>query len=306
MLTEKPWRLEAIVRLLAGMITCVFLGSLLLTILRFRPDTARSTPIIFGSLASGAALAFGATLWFVLRPWRVEQFKLRAGLLLFCAYAGLGLSGAAQHVAGPVPSRLTLLAMAVSALSFQGACIPLVWLFVRQHGLKLREGFGLAVNPRHAFLLGVTAAFAFIPVAFCLQYGISTIAKLLHLELPTQQAVFILRLADSSMDRIAMGLLVAVVVPLAEEGLFRGIFYPAIKGFGYPQVALWGTSAVFALIHMNALNFVPLMVLAVVLVKLYEKTGNLLACIACHATFNLFNFLMLLFANNLFKLPDPS
>ena len=36
------------------------------------------------------------------------------------------------------------------------------------------------------------------------------------------------------------------------------------------------------------------MVLAVLLVKLYEKTGNLLACVACHATFNAFSFAMLL------------
>ena len=304
MLTEKPWRLEAIIRLLAAMFACVFLGSLLLTILRFNPDTARSTPLVFEGLAVGAALAFVATLWFALRPWRLEQLELRAGLFFLCACAGIGLSGAAQYVAGPSPSRLTVLAMAVSALSFQGACIPLLWHFVRQHGLRLREGFGLNANPRHALLLGVTAAFAFIPVAFGLQFGISMIAKMLNLDLPEQQAVYILRLADSWMDRLALGLLVVVVAPLAEEGLFRGVFYPAIKGFGYPQAAMWGTSMLFGLIHFNAWNFLPLLVLAVVLVKLYEKTGNLLACIACHATFNLFNFLMLLFAEKFFKLPD--
>jgi membrane protease YdiL (CAAX protease family) len=304
MLTEKPWRLEAIIRLLAGMVTCVFLGSLLLTILRYNPAAARSGPLVFGSLAGGAALAFAATLWFVLRPWKAEHLKIRAGLLLICAYAGLGLSSAAQHVAGPTPSRLTLLAMAVSALSFQGACLPLIWLLVRQHGLSLRDGFGLGNNPRHALLLGMTAAFVFIPVAFGLQFGIGMLAKMLNLELPAQQAVYILQLADSWINRIAMGLLVVVVVPLAEEGLFRGIFYPAIKGFGYPQLALWGTSVVFALIHMNALNFVPLLVLAVVLVKLYEKTGNLLTCFACHAMFNLFNFLMLIAAMEFNKLPD--
>jgi membrane protease YdiL (CAAX protease family) len=304
MLTEKPWRLEAIIRLLAGMVTCVFLGSLLLTLLRYQPDTARSSPFVFGGLAGGAALAFAATLWFVIRPWSLDQFKLRAGLLLLCAYAGLGLSGAAQHAAGSASSRMTVLAMTVSALSFQGAAIPLIWLFVRQHGLKLREGFGLDRNPRHALLLGITVALTFMPVALGLQFGIGMIAELLGIKLPAQDAVFVLRLADSWPDRIALGLVAVVLAPLAEEGLFRGVFYPAIKGFGYPQAALWLTSAVFALIHLNALSFVPLLVLAVVLTKLYERTGNLLTCIACHATFNLFNFLMLFFFSGLNQPPD--
>jgi uncharacterized protein len=292
-LTDKPWRLEAIARLLVGILACVFFGSLVLTVLRFDPVTARSTPLIFYSLAGASGAAFLGALWFVVRPWSLDQFKLRAGLLLICAYGGLALTGAAQRSAGGYISPMTVLAMVVLSLSFQGAAIPLIWLFVRQHGIGLREGFGLNLNRRHALLMGATAAFAFIPVAFGLQFGIAMIAKFLNFDLPVQDAVLILRLADSWTDRIALGFVAVVLAPLAEEGLFRGIFYPAIRSFGYPQAAMWVTSVLFALIHFNTLTFIPLLVLAVALVKLYEKTGNLLSCIACHATFNLFNFIML-------------
>lgn len=297
MLTEKPWRLEAIIRLLAGLVMCSFLGSLTLVWLRFNPETATSTPLVFYSLASAAAAAFLIALGLVIRPWQLEQFKWRGLMLLVCAYAGLALTGLAQRGTGVTGGQMTVLGMAVNALSFQGAGILLIWMFVRQHGLGLREGFGLGQGTRHALLLGATAALAFMPVALGLQYGIAMIAQWLKIDLPVQSAVFILRLADSWTDRIALGVVAVVLAPLAEEGLFRGIFYPAVKRLGYPQLALWGTSLVFALIHFNVLIFIPLLVLAVVLAKLYEKTGNLLACIACHATFNLFNFIMLFVAS---------
>jgi membrane protease YdiL (CAAX protease family) len=195
--------------------------------------------------------------------------------------------------------------MMVGALGFQGAGILLIWLFVHQHGLGLREAFGLATEKRRALLVGATAALAFMPVALGLQFGIAALAGLVNLQLPAQDAVLILRLADSWADRIALGIVAVVLAPLAEEGLFRGVFYPAIKRSGHPRAALWITSIGFALIHFNALSFVPLLVLAAVLAKLYERTGNLLSCIACHATFNLFNFIMLFFASE-FSSPLPA
>jgi len=292
-LTEQPWRFEAIIRLLAGILTCVFLGSLALTCLGYKPDPAHSSAAAFYGLSAGAFAGFAAALWFVARPWTLDQTKIRAGLLLISVYAGVALSGAAQRLAGSSGGPMTVQGMMVSALSFQGAAIPLLWLFVRQHGWSPVQAFGLARDKRRALLSGATAALAIIPIAIGLQFGITMIAEFLNLKLPAQNAVLILRLADSWTDRIALGVVTVILAPIAEEGLFRGVFYTAIKHFGFPQAALWITSAVFALIHFNTLIFVPLLVLAVVLAKLYERTGNLLSCIACHATFNLFNYVML-------------
>ena len=58
-------------------------------------------------------------------------------------------------------------------------------------------------------------------------------------------------------------------------------------------MALWGTSLLFALTHANAMTFVPLTFLAVVLVLLYEATDNLLAPILTHSLFNAANFVFL-------------
>ena len=80
------------------------------------------------------------------------------------------------------------------------------------------------------------------------------------------------------------------MAPVAEESLFRGIIYPWIKQTGFPQLALWGSSLLFAAAHLNAVTFLPLLVLALVLAVLYEKTNNLLSCITAHAVFNGLNF----------------
>jgi membrane protease YdiL (CAAX protease family) len=94
------------------------------------------------------------------------------------------------------------------------------------------------------------------------------------------------------MQLVALGIATIILAPVAEEILFRGVLYPTIKQHGFPRAALWGTSVLFALIHFNVAIFVPLLLLALLLVWLYEKTDNLLAPIAAHATFNAVNFAM--------------
>ena len=82
-----------------------------------------------------------------------------------------------------------------------------------------------------------------------------------------------------------------------EETLFRGVLYPLIKQQGYPRIALWSTSLFFALIHANLMTFLPLTVLALALVWLYERTDTLLAPVLAHGFFNLANFVLLVYEN---------
>jgi membrane protease YdiL (CAAX protease family) len=94
-------------------------------------------------------------------------------------------------------------------------------------------------------------------------------------------------------NRLALGLVTILLVPVAEEIFFRGILYPWLKQIGFPRLALWGTAVMFAALHMNLVTFVPLMILALVLTSLYERTENLLAPIAAHGLFNAMNFALL-------------
>src|SRR5439155_16515048 len=112
-------------------------------------------------------------------------------------------------------------------------------------------------------------------------------------ETQEQQAVHALRVANTWSNRLVLAVLALVLAPVVEETFFRGMLYPAIKQAGFRRLALWGVSLLFACVHSNAVSFVPLLVLAILLTALYERTGNLLAPISAHALFNGLNFVLL-------------
>jgi uncharacterized protein len=224
------------------------------------------------------------------KPWRAETVAqlLMAAAVCFVV-SSFWLMPHPDQVGQPtgVPRILA------TTLTFQGAVLVMIWFLARKHTITIRDAFGLDIRPRRAVLLGVIAALCFVPVAFALQAATLKIAEQLHITLPQQDAVMLLRLADSWPDRLALGFMAIIAAPLAEEGLFRGVFFPAMRRYGFPNAGLWLTSLAFAAIHGKALIFIPLVLLAVVLALLYERTGNLLSSIACHATFNAVNFVML-------------
>ena len=84
-----------------------------------------------------------------------------------------------------------------------------------------------------------------------------------------------------------------MLAPVAEEFIFRGVLFPFVKQLGWPKLAWFGVSFLFALIHGAPDIFIPLFVLALGLTWLYEKTGNLLAPIAAHGLFNAANLVLL-------------
>jgi len=115
-----------------------------------------------------------------------------------------------------------------------------------------------------------------------------------------QHAVNIFNLTETWSDRVVLGLVALLLAPVAEELLFRGVMYPALKGFGLRRFAFWSTAVVFSFIHFNAATFLSLFAFACLLNVLYERTGNLLSCMVAHATFNAVNLLMLLAMNQFF------
>jgi membrane protease YdiL (CAAX protease family) len=78
------------------------------------------------------------------------------------------------------------------------------------------------------------------------------------------------------------------------EDAFQSELRPAARVSKQSGVAIWAVSALFALFHLNAVSFVPLMFFGVILTKLYERTGNLMAPILAHSVFNAVNFFVLI------------
>ncbi|BCU76527.1 type II CAAX endopeptidase family protein [Luteolibacter sp. LG18] len=96
-------------------------------------------------------------------------------------------------------------------------------------------------------------------------------------------------LLKTSHDPVVLGLMafIAVIVaPVCEEVIFRGYIYPVTKKFGGKWAAAVFTALVFGAAHGNLPALLPLFLLALGLIWLYEKTGSLWAPIAVHLCFN--------------------
>lgn len=215
------------------------------------------------------------------------MLRLLLGIFI-CIAIGAMLTLLVRGANGPKP-ELSLGRMIVGVLSFQGAALALVWRFVREHEMSWAEAFGFRNRWGRALLLGVLVVFMFFPLGQLLQLLSIKLLTWLDLDLTAQSAVEVLRSVRRGPELVGFVLITVGLVPLAEELVFRGILYPAIKSAGFPRLALWGTSALFAAIHFNLAIFPPLLLLALVLAWLYEKTDNLLATIAAHSLFNAAN-----------------
>ena len=88
---------------------------------------------------------------------------------------------------------------------------------------------------------------------------------------------------------VAVGVLVTVFAPIAEEPFFRGFFFTALRNWKGVALAAIITGIVFGAIHAGsspAASLVPLAVFGALLCLLYWRTGSLLPCIALHAINN--------------------
>lgn len=82
-------------------------------------------------------------------------------------------------------------------------------------------------------------------------------------------------------------LLVLVIAPLSEESLFRGLIYPLLRRRVGVLVAVLTTSAVFAMMHTNIVQFAAALPMSVLAALIYERTRTLWPVVLTHMAFNL-------------------
>jgi membrane protease YdiL (CAAX protease family) len=296
MLPEKRWKLDAVLRLLLSVFVCYFSGSILVAVIQSL-STGKKITAGFILLAIAAVGCLTAIPLLARKPWTLENFTRRMITMLVCFWAGLMCGSLTLKLAGPLPTVLSAVQLTVAILSFQGALLLLLPVFLRENEATFTEAFGWSNQWVHALMYGIIAACIFLPVGQALQWiSVQAMEHIPNFPLKPeeQSAVQTVRNSPSWSHRAVLGIGTIAVAPLAEEILFRGILYPWIKGAGFPRLALWVTALAFGAVHMNLMNFLPLFLLAVVLTLLYEKTNNLVAPIAAHSLFNAVNFIMLL------------
>lgn len=212
----------------------------------------------FGTVAVQFVLA--ATLFFALPPLlstpRTEPVQAHALLVGALLYALLGGC-----------------AVASSLLYARAAFVP---TFI-----------GPRHTARHASLKGLVFGLAALPPVAAISMGGSATLDALGMEQPPQE-VFLLLTDDSVPCGMRLSLIAAAVfiAPVVEELIFRGILFQALlrhRRFAYAALL---SGAYFALVHLHAPSFLPLLALSVAFSAGYAATGSILTPIVMHTLFN--------------------
>lgn len=240
------------------------------------------------SLAVSAALvaAFAAARLWRDRPPRVHAFSplglrdvLAAGVLWL---AILNVVGRAFHVASARPEGADGLGVADVAALVVGHALFLAILIAY---LRARYGASLSDvgfrRPRAGDVaFGILVYLASIPGWWLA----SAVSRAVAGELPVQRSVDLFR-DSTALERSILSLAAVVTAPVAEEFLFRGIVFGALRGTVGLGPAVVFSSILFGLVHSDA-AVLPLVWLGAVLAIVYHRTGSLWVATAVHAAHN--------------------
>ena len=246
-----------------------------------------------------------ATLAFAMvseKPWKLEEVArlFLSVMATFCF--GIFVAGLLENIKGGMtPTHRQFLEVLIVMLFLHGAAAIWIVVFLRRSNLSWRQAFGLRPASRlRTIAYGLTAGALAVPVTFMLQWVSGAVMEWLGVKITPEAAVEALQNPDLSLaERITFWAFAVILAPIVEEALFRGVLYPTVKQMGYPRLAIWGTSVLFACSHFDVQILLPLTFFAVVMIILYESSGSLLAPVAAHSMFNTANLLLLIFAKPL-------
>jgi len=221
-------------------------------------------------------------------PWR--PWTAWAALLLGFAgafAAALGLAIIAAIGGAPLddtPGWVTLSATVLQDVSLIAAAV----FFARVGGRARPADFGLRRPSAPGAAVGYVAACL---VAFFLFTAVWVAITNAHDS--TSNLLEDLGFDESTLAVLGAGLLVCVVAPIAEEFVFRGYFFTAMRGWRGMWPAAIITGLAFGAIHLGSTQVVfliPLAFFGVALCVVYDRTGSLYPSIAAHAINNAIAF----------------
>ena len=93
---------------------------------------------------------------------------------------------------------------------------------------------------------------------------------------------FFAAIPDTVGNSILLFVMIAILAPLLEEFLFRGLLQNSLKNLLPTHAAIWLSGIIFGAIHFDLYALPALAALGVAFGYLYEKTGSLRTCIILH------------------------
>jgi len=191
---------------------------------------------------------------------------------------------------------LSVLLAAVAANIFNA----LLWFLIiklRKYGIK--ETFHFSNMPFRKWIYWVAGGMIFF-LGF--DYGYERLLKFFGKTIPPQELVS--RIQQIPLDSVHVPHIIFVIftigilIPVFEEIIFRGVIYQAMRNGMANWIAAVFSSALFAVIHMEAAYFVPLFVFGMILAYAYRKSNSITLPIAIHCINNTC-FIMAIFAEKI-------
>jgi membrane protease YdiL (CAAX protease family) len=189
-----------------------------------------------------------------------------------------GLQYAGRFTAEDRPDDLAF-RWETSIVALVSSAIVLGIALALAHGRGFREAFAFR-RPRSwwtALLVSGAIIVAMLVVSFAL-------SPLLD---PEEEQGLVPTTWDSSRAApfAAFALAVAVVAPIVEELMFRGIGYTLLEPFG-ERFAIVGVGVAFGLVHGLVDGFVIIVAFGIGLAYLRSRTQSIYPCILLHSVFN--------------------
>jgi membrane protease YdiL (CAAX protease family) len=227
------------------------------------------------------------------RPSRLRGWDVLAGLGLILAgralMRGMLELGVLARPVGEAPSVGFMLAA-------QGIVFAPPFFFALARGGR---GLGLwAAAPAREARLGVLAAVAALTVIHALNATVALIGMRFGAPAPSEghQLLPLVREMPLGPRLLGLVLLIAVLAPVLEEAVFRGLFQTALRRLtGSAWAAVLLLSLGFTAMHFAVVDWqmAPgLFVLSGVLGVLYERRASLVPAVVAHAVFNAANMVL--------------
>jgi len=192
-------------------------------------------------------------------------------LLLMVLYVGLGGTAQSYHpVAGLIWTELFVFLLPPALVAAGSNLRPAPFLLLARR------------PPTRQVLLGAACGLAL----FFAAGGIMTLTTLL---VPRDwvDAFDVTRLFEGSRrHQVGMALVASVLAPIAEEIAFRGYVLSALRTHLSPGAAIFGSSVLFASIHLDPVRFPAVLFLGIFLGWLAWRSGSIWPAVAAHGVNN--------------------
>ena len=217
--------------------------------------------------------------------WGVPDLLRASLVIVFMSYV-LGLAESIIYELLQLDIGINL-RMMISTFFIDIAVVIVVLYFVVVKCKDTLVSLGLKLSSLFKNISSGIAGYIFIlPLLFTVLIFSLWILNILGYK-PEPQPVFEMFMEEKRGVFLAFfAIFVSILGPIIEEIFFRGFMYNAVKKHIGVIGAAFISASVFSLLHTNIVGFFPIMILGLLLVYLYERTGSLVASMAVHILHN--------------------